>query len=109
MRDVYFLLLPQLVLLDLAGPAEAFRMANKKVADSYQLHFVAPARSIQAAVGLQLAALDPLPAKLAEDAIVVVNGVSGEPVNFDEPATQRVVEWLSSGVIGKAMLLSTLR
>ncbi len=105
MRDVYFLLLPQLVLLDLAGPAEAFRMANKKVADSYQLHFVAPARSIQAAVGLQLAALDPLPAKLAEDAIVVVNGVSGEPVNFDEPATQRVVEWLSSGVIGKAMLL----
>lgn len=105
MRDVYFLLLPQLVLLDLAGPAEAFRMANKKVPDSYRLHFVAPTRSVQAAIGLQLGALDPLPARLADDAIVVVNGVSGEPVDFDEPSTQRVVAWLGSGVIGQAMLL----
>jgi len=104
-RDVYFLLLPQLVLLDLAGPAEAFRMANKKVPDSYRLHFVAPTRSVQAAIGLQLGALDPLPARLADDAIVVVNGVSGEPVDFDEPSTQRVVAWLGSGVIGQAMLL----
>ena len=29
MREVYFVVLPQLVLLDLAGPAEAFRLANK--------------------------------------------------------------------------------
>jgi transcriptional regulator GlxA family with amidase domain len=104
-RDVYFLVLPQLVLLDLAGPAEAFRMANKKVANSYRLHFVAASRSVQAAIGLQLASLDPLPTRLPEDAIVVVNGVSGEPVDFEEPATQRVVAWLGSGVIGEAMLL----
>ena len=100
MRDVYFLVLPQLVLLDLAGPAEAFRMANKKVPDSYRLHFVAPARSVQSAIGLQLGSLDPLPTKLAEDAIVVVNGVSGEPVDFEEATVQRVVAGLWSGVIG---------
>jgi transcriptional regulator GlxA family with amidase domain len=104
-RDVYFLLLPQLVLLDLAGPAEAFRMANKKVPDSYRLHFVAPSRSVQAAIGLQLGDLDPLPTHLADDAIVVVNGVSGVPVDFDEASNQRAVEWLGSGVIGRALLL----
>jgi transcriptional regulator GlxA family with amidase domain len=104
-RDVYFLVLPQLVLLDLAGPAEAFRMANKKVPDSYRLHFVAPSRSVQSAIGLQLASLEPLPTKLSEDAIVVVTGVSGEPVDFSEPSTQRVVEWLESGATSAALLL----
>jgi transcriptional regulator GlxA family with amidase domain len=104
-RDIYFLVLPQLVLLDLAGPAEAFRMANKKVPDSYRLHFVAPSRAVQSAIGLQLAALEPLPTKLPEDAIVVVTGVSGEPVDFSEPSTQRVVEWLESGATSAALLL----
>ena len=105
MKDVYFVVLPQLVLLDLAGPAEAFRLANRNVPDSYRLHFIAPARSIQAAIGLQLAALEPLPAKLSEDSIVVITGISGESVDCNEPATQRVITWLQSGVTSPGMLL----
>jgi transcriptional regulator GlxA family with amidase domain len=104
-RDLYFVVLPQLILLDLAGPAEAFRMANRKVPDSYQLHFVAPARSMQAAIGLQLSCLEPLPAKLTEDSIVVITGISGEPVDFSEPSIQRVVAWLESGVTSPGLLL----
>src|SRR5713226_6536522 len=89
-KDVYFVVLPQLVLLDLAGPAEAFRLANKKMPDSYRLHFIAPTRSVQSAIGLQLGSLEPLPTKLAEDAIVVLTGVSGESVDLSEPSTQHV-------------------
>jgi transcriptional regulator GlxA family with amidase domain len=104
-KDVYFVVLPQLVLLDLAGPAEAFRLASQKVPDSYRLHFVAPARSMQAAIGLQLSSLEPLPAKLTEESIVVLTGVSGEAVDFNEPSTQRVVAWLETGVTLPALLL----
>jgi transcriptional regulator GlxA family with amidase domain len=104
-REVYFVVLPQLVLLDLAGPAEAFRLANRKVPDSYRLHFIAPTRSVQSAIGLQLGSLEPLPTKLPDDAIVVVAGVSGEAVNFDDPSIQRVIAWLESGVTSPTLLL----
>jgi transcriptional regulator GlxA family with amidase domain len=104
-KDVYFLVLPKLVLLDLAGPAEAFRLANDRVPDSYQLHYVAASRTIQSAIGLQLGSLELLPTKLSEDAIVVVTGVSGSAVDFDEPSTQRLIAWLESGVASNALLL----
>jgi transcriptional regulator GlxA family with amidase domain len=104
-KEVYFVVLPQLVLLDLAGPAEAFRIANRKAPDSYRLHFVAPARSMQAAIGLALSSLEPLPAKLTGDSIVVITGISGESVDFSEPSTQRVVAWLESGVTSSGLLL----
>jgi transcriptional regulator GlxA family with amidase domain len=104
-KEVYFVVLPQLVLLDLAGPAEAFRIADRKVPGSYRLHFVAPVRSMQAAIGLQLSSLEPLPAKLTEDSIVVLTGVSGESVDMSEPSTQRVVAWLESGVTSPGLLL----
>jgi transcriptional regulator GlxA family with amidase domain len=94
-----------LVLLDLAGPAEAFRIANRKVPDSYRLHFIAPAKSMQAAIGLQLSALEPLPARLTESSLVVITGVVGQTIDFSEPSTQRVIAWLQSGVTSQGMLL----
>lgn len=105
MKDVYFVMLPRLVLLDLAGPAEAFRLANRTVADSYRLHFIAPTRSLQAAIGLQLSSLEPLPSKLPQNAIVVITGVSGEPVDLSEPSVERVTAWLGSGVTAVGLLL----
>ncbi|MGH8138901.1 MAG: GlxA family transcriptional regulator [Steroidobacteraceae bacterium] len=105
MRDVYFVALPGLVLLDLAGPAEGFRLAARAVPDSYRLHFISPTRSVQAAVGLQLNSLEPLPLRLSADAIVVLTGVTGGSVDFDDPAVQRVIAWLKSGVTASAMLV----
>jgi len=93
-RDVFFAVLPNVVLLDLAGPAEAFRLAEKGVPGTYRLRYTAPTPQVSAANGLQLSALEPLPGTLPADAIVVVAGVSGKAVNFDEPCTIRLVEWL---------------
>ena len=59
-REVVFALLPNVVLLDVAGPADAFRNAGGKVPGSYRLRFVAPQPRVQAAVGLQLGELEPL-------------------------------------------------
>jgi transcriptional regulator GlxA family with amidase domain len=105
MRDVYFVVLPRLVLLDLAGPAEAFRIATGKVPDSYRLRFIAPVSSARASVGLELGGLEPMPAEVAADSIIVLLGVSGEHVPLEDPLTQCVIAWLEGGVTASAMLL----
>jgi transcriptional regulator GlxA family with amidase domain len=104
-REVVFVLLPQVVLLDVAGPADAFRNAEARVPGSYRLRFVAPVASLPAAVGLTLSELGPLPERLAPGTIVVLTGVSGTRIEPAEPATRRVIEWLRSGGTQGALLL----
>jgi transcriptional regulator GlxA family with amidase domain len=104
-RDVVFAVLPNVVLLDLAGPSDAFRNANQKVPDSYRLRFVAPTRSIQAAGGLELGALEPLPPTLPDGAMVVLTGVAGESMKLERPETRQVIAWLASGVTRNGLLL----
>jgi transcriptional regulator GlxA family with amidase domain len=105
MRDVVFALLPRVVLLDLAGPADAFRNANQKVPDSYRLRFVAPTDCLQSSVGLHLGDLEPLPAQLPDGAIVVIAGITGSSIPLEEPAIAAVTQWLASGVTRNGLLL----
>jgi transcriptional regulator GlxA family with amidase domain len=104
-REVVFALLPRVVLLDVAGPADAFRNANTKVANSYRLRFVAPKQSVAAAIGLELGNLEPLPAQLPDGAIVVLTGVAGESMPLDAPETRLLTDWLASGVTNNTLLL----
>jgi transcriptional regulator GlxA family with amidase domain len=93
-RDVVFVLLPQVVLLDLAGPADAFRNAELRAPGSYRVRFVAPQPVLAASVGLQFSGLEPLPAHLGPETIVVLTGMSGNGVDPREPLAARVIEWL---------------
>jgi transcriptional regulator GlxA family with amidase domain len=70
--DVVFLVLPDTLLLDLAGPAETFRLANQALRrrgqpEAFRLHYVGPQPQTGSSVGLQLAGLAPLPTALAAD------------------------------------------
>lgn len=105
MRDVVFAVLPNLVLLDLAGPAEAFRIAERKVPGSYRLRYTAPVGTVRSAIGLQLGALEPLPQTLAPGTLLVLTGVSGKTVDLTESCTARLVSWLKSGVADSALLV----
>lgn len=93
-REVVFVLLPDIVLLDLAGPADAFRNAASRVPGSYRLRFVAPQPAVCAAGGLQLGALEPLPPRLAPATILVLTGTSGPAVDPRSPQTRQVIDWL---------------
>jgi transcriptional regulator GlxA family with amidase domain len=95
-REVVFVVLPNVVLLDVAGPADAFRNANNRVPGSYRLRFVAPEPEVMAAVGLSFSGLEPLPARFAPGTLLVLTGLAGSGVDADEPATRRVIEWLRS-------------
>jgi transcriptional regulator GlxA family with amidase domain len=94
LREVVFVLLPHMVLLDLAGPADAFRNAASRVPGSYRLRFVAPQPRLPAAGGLQVEGLEPLPSQLSPGALLVLTGVSASAIDPQEQATRRVIDWL---------------
>jgi putative intracellular protease/amidase len=104
-RDVFFVLLPSVVLLDVAGPADAFRNAEAQRPGSYRLRFVAPQPEIQAAVGLNLSGLEALPRQLRPGSIVVLTGVTGARIDMEHPATQAVLQWLRSPAMPPALLM----
>ena len=92
--EVVFVLLPEVILLDVAGPADAFRNAGNRVPGSYRLRVTAPQPALAAAEGLQLSGLEPLPARLEAGTILVLTGVSGASIDVRAPATRGVIDWL---------------
>ncbi len=92
MIDVLFLVLPDTLLLDLVGPAEALRLANQQCAargqaPAFRLRYVGARAEVQTSIGLQLAGLEPLPDTLPAGAWVVLLGRPGLKETL--PAMQR--------------------
>jgi transcriptional regulator GlxA family with amidase domain len=104
-REVLFVVLPQVVLLDLAGPVDVFRNAEGHCPASFRLRFVAPQESLKAAAGLTLSDLEPLPARLAPGTIVVLTGISAARIDPAHPAARRVIEWLRTPELSPSLLL----
>lgn len=87
---VLFVLPEHTLMLDLAGPAEALRLASQlDPADvgapppRFDLRYVGPAASIATSIGLALTGIAPLPDALPPGAIVMLVGASS---NFDAAA-----------------------
>lgn len=95
-REVLFLLMPNLVFLDLAGPVDAFRNANNRAPGSYRLRFLAPQSSVSLAGGLVFAGCEPLPARLRPGSVLVLMGTAGDLIDPRDPATRQIIEWLRS-------------
>lgn len=79
MIDVLFVILPETLLLDLAGPAEAFRLANQRLcrrgrAPVFAMRFVGPQAQCATSIGAALAAVEPLPDVLNNPTWVVLLG-----------------------------------
>lgn len=94
MRTVLFAILPEVVLLDVAGAGEAFRIAEREAPGSYQLRFVSTQPRVRAAVGLHLDQLEPLPSRVPDDSIIVVTGVTTRGLRLESAATTALVSWL---------------
>jgi transcriptional regulator GlxA family with amidase domain len=103
-REVVFLLMRNLIFLDLAGPADVFRNANSRVPGSYRLRFVAPRSSVALAGGLVFAGCEPLPARLAPGTVLVVMGSADDSIDPRDPATREIIDWLRR-TAGSALLM----
>src|SRR4029077_18381662 len=72
---VYALLPPRLLLLDVAGPLEVLRRANE-LQDTvrFDVHYIGCTSSLRSSIGLTVAEIEPLPARLPAGAWLVVGG-----------------------------------
>lgn len=95
-QDVYFILPPRLLLLDLAGPAEAFWMANRYQKEvRFELHYASTAARLESTIGLQVSNIQPLPKRMARDAMIVVVGTADAPEDTAiEGQRSKIVAWL---------------
>ena len=72
---VVVVLPPRTMMLDLAGPIEVLRRANmEQDAISFHVRYVGATRSISTSIGIDLHNVEPLPASLPEDAVVLAIG-----------------------------------
>jgi transcriptional regulator GlxA family with amidase domain len=98
--DVLFVIVPNSLLLDIAGPAEAFRLANlhreaRGLPPRFRLAFAGPAATPPTSVGLALGGLVPLPEKLDAPTWVVVVGQPTAHVTRVTPEIAATARWLN--------------
>jgi transcriptional regulator GlxA family with amidase domain len=98
---VHFLLLPDSLILDWAGPAEALRIANqalcaRQMPHAFELHFVSPLSETISSVGARISALEPMPdlGGTAYPHWVVLLGQPGTTLDLSSPAHRQALHWL---------------
>ncbi len=97
--EVLFVLLPDTLILDWAGPAEAFRIANQSLVRlgkpaAFKLRFVGPQSQTRSSVGAQIAEVAPLPLLLAAPSWVVLLGYPDEAAQQHTAQVRDVTHWL---------------
>ncbi len=90
-QAVYFLMLPQVLSLDVSGPAETLRLAGQ-----FSLHYISPVPQVTCSVGMTLSQLQPLPDRLEDGAILVVPGVSDSLHFFANGPAEQARRWLAA-------------
>lgn len=97
--DLLFVIAPHSLLLDIAGPAEAFRLANlhrdrQGLPPRFRLRFTGPEARVPTSVGLGLLDLEPLPERLTSPTWVVLVGQPSAKVAVATPAIGTIATWL---------------
>jgi transcriptional regulator GlxA family with amidase domain len=97
--DLLFVVPPHALLLDVAGPAEAFRLANyhrelRGLSSRFRLRFIGPATPAATSVGLTLAGIEPLPAALTRPTWVILSGRPSTHLSTMTPEIVTIIEWL---------------
>lgn len=98
--DVLFVIVPHSLLLDIAGPAEAFRLANQHreargLPPRFRLAFAGPVADPPTSVGLSLGNLTALPHELTSPTWVVVVGQPTAHVVQVTPEIVATAQWLN--------------
>ena len=115
---VFVVVPPRLLLLDIAGPLEVLRQANR-VQDSvrFEVTYIGPTSSLQTSIGITLAAIEPLPQELPPHSWIVLagdveyvmlaGGIPGPGKSADdETAEKAIVTWLKTAVVPGHKLIS---
>jgi transcriptional regulator GlxA family with amidase domain len=110
--DVLFIIAPHSLMLDIAGPAEAFRLANlhrelRGMPPRFCLRYASPVESAPTSVGLSITGLEPLPQRLRTPTWVVLVGQPSAHVNNITPAITAITQWLNRTLYKPLQLADT--
>ncbi|WP_448151354.1 GlxA family transcriptional regulator [Labrys miyagiensis] len=111
---VFMVLPPRTLLLDVAGPVEVLRLANRmQERIRFDIRYVSPTPRVASSIGLDLTGLEALPEVLPEEALVVISGSTAEtlrPEDDDPVADARneglICDWLARVVTPSTRLVS---
>lgn len=107
---VFVVVPPRLLLLDIAGPLEVLRQANRiQSSVRFTVSYIGPSSSLETSIGITLAGIEPLPEELPPQSWVVLagdvehvmlrGGALGPGKSADDEAAERtIVEWLKTVV-----------
>ncbi|HEX8170467.1 MAG TPA: DJ-1/PfpI family protein [Thermoanaerobaculia bacterium] len=102
MREVIFVLLPEVEILDFAGPLQALEDANRD-RKRYRIRVCATRSSIRTHQGVELAGLDRLPDDVGAESIVVVPGM---PYAATQRVERAITRWLANAAKAGAHVTS---
>lgn len=97
--DLLFVITPHSLLLDTAGPAEAFRLADlhrarRGLPPRFRLRYTGPGTEITTSVGLAVMGLEPFPAQLLHPTWVILAGQPAARISPVTPAITATAKWL---------------
>lgn len=97
----YVVLPARTLLLDVAGPIEALRGANKlQDVVRFDVRYIGALPEVTTSVGLRVTGIEPLPETIEPDAMIVISGHAKEPLDAGHPmdpegaGSDEVVGWL---------------
>jgi len=99
--DILFVLTSRSLLLDLAGPAEAFRLSNQQLKRlgrpaRFKLRFAAARSELDSSVGLTVKGLEPLPVSWPTPTWVVLLGQPSEILGSPDRVMAETLQWLGN-------------
>ena len=97
MFEIYILVVPGTMLLDVAGTVETFRIAQQ-VGAPYRLHLIGPTTRSRCSIGLDLCGMEPLPRELPAGATLLVPGAANSASDYKAPESAEAVAWMARTV-----------
>src|SRR5882724_7715285 len=103
---VFVVVPPRLLLLDIAGPLEVLRQANRiQSSVRFEVVYVGPQATLQTSIGVTLSAIEPLPGELTAGSWIVLGGDVEQVMRCggktdpgkspaDAEAEEAIVNWL---------------
>ena len=104
--QVFVVVPPRTLLLDVAGPIEVLRKANveQKVLQ-FEVSYIGPSDMVTSSIGLSVANIAPMPQSLPDNALVVISGSADVPMGGavtsredDAILEEQIVVWLRRSI-----------
>ncbi|KFL31687.1 AraC family transcriptional regulator [Devosia riboflavina] len=109
----YVVLPARTLLLDVAGPVEALRYANRAQDQvQFDVRYVGALREVTTSIGLKISGIEPLPETIEQGAMIILSGHTEEPLHAGLPpdpldaGADEAVAWLRRVVEPETLLVS---